>query len=260
MLHSVNVDTPDEHRSPVIGRLTSLTELDRAAIGNLSFFDPFLKHFMKEALMAGGEVHIAENGGNVTGIFLYDGVERTGSIFTRSREVFDAFFGMKSRFACFSELSTEHRREVFHVYTAALADCRYARRFNHEIQVAGNEDLPEIACVMKGIYRHLNTKWIDIAPGEGDRCFVARVSGRIAGVAWLSLEGGVGRLHSLAVSHQHRRLGIGTDLLSARLLWLRAVGARSVFSEIADSNTLSVRLATCAGMRPSVEMYQYARD
>ncbi len=260
MLYSLNVDSTDNHRGPVISRLTAASELRELVLENLSFFDPFLKHFIREALLTDGEVYIArDDRGTVSGAFLYDSEEKAGSIFTRSREVFDAFSGLKNRMVCFSEVGAELRKEIFHVYTVNLENYRFAHRFNHEIYVAEDGDLPEISSMMRDTYRNLNTKWIDVAFGEGDRCFVARINDRVAGVAWLSHINGAGRLHSLVVSHQYRRLGIGTDLLFARLLWLKGAGARYAFSEIADHNTLSIRIAGTAGMQPAVEMYQYVR-
>ena len=59
----------------------------------LSFFDPLLRHEVKEALEAGGEVFISQNSeGEKNGLFIYDNYEETGTIFTKSREVFDHFY------------------------------------------------------------------------------------------------------------------------------------------------------------------------
>src|SRR5437899_10830977 len=59
----------------------------------LSFFDPIIRHEAKEALEAGGEVYVSRNSaGHKSGLFIYDAYEATGTIFTRSREVFDHFY------------------------------------------------------------------------------------------------------------------------------------------------------------------------
>src|SRR5438445_9410645 len=59
----------------------------------LSFFDPILHHEAKEALEADGEVYVYESPeGLKNGLFIYDGYEASGTIFTKSREVFDHFY------------------------------------------------------------------------------------------------------------------------------------------------------------------------
>ena len=64
-------------------------------------------------------------------------------------------------------------------------------------------------------------------------------------------------MHSLAVRPMYRHLGLGTDLLFARLLWARAAGARSVLSEIADQNLPSRAVAEAGGMRRVGEIFFY---
>jgi len=76
-------------------------------------------------------------------------------------------------------------------------------------------------------------------------------------LGWLSIVNGVGRLHSLHVKPQFRRIGIGEDILFARLLWLRSKRARSAFSEISRDNPPSSRIAMKGRMMPSGTIFQY---
>ncbi len=70
----------------------------------LSFFDPILHHEAKEALEAEGEVYVSQSSdGHNNGLFIYDGYETTGTIFTKSREVFDHFYLLKPSSYIFSE-------------------------------------------------------------------------------------------------------------------------------------------------------------
>ena len=71
----------------------------------------------------------------------------------------------------------------------------------------------------------------------------------------MSRVGAQARLHSLTVRAPHRRLGIGTDLLAARLLWARRMGCERILSEIARDNMPSQLIALRAGMRRVGEIY-----
>src|SRR5438128_3353997 len=70
----------------------------------LSFFDPILHHEAKEAIEAGGEVYVYRSTeGHKNGLFIYDGYEATGKIFTKSREALDQFYLFKPSSYIFSE-------------------------------------------------------------------------------------------------------------------------------------------------------------
>jgi GNAT superfamily N-acetyltransferase len=81
----------------------------------------------------------------------------------------------------------------------------------------------------------------------------------IAGLGWVSIVNGIGRLHSLYVRPQFRRIGIGEDILFARLLWLKSMHARSAFSEISRYNLSCSRIAMEGHMRVSGQVFQYFR-
>src|SRR3989442_15385710 len=62
----------------------------------LSFFDPIIRHEAKEALEAGVEVYVSQNSaGHKRGLFIYYDYRKAGTIFTRSRGVFDHFYFLK---------------------------------------------------------------------------------------------------------------------------------------------------------------------
>ncbi len=92
------------------------------------------------------------------------------------------------------------------------------------LQTRANID--EIEQFMASTHPGINKKWVKVALKNGERCFIVRLSNEIAGLGWVSLVNGIGRLHSLYVKPQYRRIGIGEDIFNARLLWLKSKRAR----------------------------------
>jgi GNAT superfamily N-acetyltransferase len=236
-------------------------ETDDFTIPNgLSFFDPYLPYHITETLEIGGEAYLSRTSeGTVSGIFIYDDCERTGTVYTRSREVFDYFYGLKSFCFFFAEMRTEHDNEVYDIYTVDLESLATTHRFSHEISIADDRDTDEIGRFMVATHPGINGKWVNVALKNGDKCFIARLGSEIAGVGWLSLVNGIGRLHSLYVKPQFRGMGIGEDILYARLLWLKSKHARSAFSEIFRENFPSSRIAMKWQMRVSAQVFQYSK-
>ena len=238
--------------------ITDVMELKHLHFEDVSFFNPFLKQFAAETLLAGGEVYaVQKDNGAVCGLLLYDAVEKTGSIFTRSRDACYLLSGLKSKMAFFSELPLDLRKEIYLIYARDMSDFSFMHRFVHEVRLARDEDLPDVLDVMKNVGARINPGWIHAAFAAGEKCFIVRNGRNIAGAAWLAMAGEKGRLHSLAVSPQFRKQGIGTDLLFARLLWLGRSGAQYAFSEIAESNKASRSIAARGGMHQAGEMYHY---
>src|SRR5205809_822510 len=132
-----------------------------------------------------------------------------------------------------------------------------AHRFSHEISIAEEGDIDEIGQFMASTHPGINRRWVNVALKEGERCFFVRLGKEIAGLGWLSIVNGIGRLHSLHVKPQFRRIGIGEDILFARLLWLKSKRARSAFSEISRDNSASSRIAMKGRMTPSGTIFQY---
>ena len=225
-----------------------------------SFFQPYLEYWIKETLEIGGEAYVSETeAGNGSGLFLYDDYEKAGSIFTRSREVFDYFYKLKPFKSIYAELQTEHPKEIYDIHTVDLENNALDHTFSHTISVADVEQIEEIRQFMLSTHPGTDPRWIDVALTNGDRCVTVRLGDEIAGVGWLSLVNGIGRLHSLFVKPRFREIGVGMDILFARLLWLKSKHARMALSEISVNNLQSSRISVRGGMKVSGQVYQYFR-
>jgi GNAT superfamily N-acetyltransferase len=226
----------------------------------LSFFDPHLQHYVNEVLAIGGEAYISKSGdGEISGLFIYDDSEKSGTIFTRSREIFDYFYELKQFDTLFAEMKTEHKSEEYDIYSIDLEKSSIDCKFSNEITIVGQEQRDEIRQFMELTHPGTNKNWVNVSLDNGDQCFTVRLQDEIAGLGWASNNNGVGRLHSLFVKPQFRGLGIGRDIVYARLLWLRSKGVRSAFSEISRENRASTRIAMNAQMRVSGHVFQYFR-
>lgn len=241
-----------------ISEILNTSDIDFVFPDGFSFFEPFIPYFVKEILEIDGEAHVSRTSeGAVSGIFLYDDSEKLGTIFTRSREVFDYFYELKPFNFLFAEMRTDIESEIYDIYTLDLEKFSIVHRFSHEISVAEEENIAEIEQFMISTHPAVNRRWVKVAFKNGDRCFTVRLNNEISGLGWLSIVNGTGRLHSLYVKPQFRKIGIGEDILAARLLWLKTKHARSVFSEISRYNLSCSRIAVREQMRASGEVFQY---
>jgi GNAT superfamily N-acetyltransferase len=148
------------------------------------------------------------------------------------------------------------QNEILYIYTVNLDDLAFVTG------LAMNLRMPTLNRQMRLnilILTHprINKKWVRVALKNGDRCFIVRLNDEIAGLGWVSLVNGVGRLHSLFVQSQFRRMGIGEDILNARLLWLKSNRAHSAFCEISRYNVASAGNVIKAHMSVSGQVYQY---
>lgn len=249
-----------EAGEPEAFQLRNASDLGFVFPVGFSFFEPYLQYFVKETLGVGGEAYVSiASDGAISGVFLYDDSEKAGTIYTRSRRVFDRFYKMKPFDFLFSEMKTEYESEIYDIYTIDLENLAIVHRFNHEISIAEEEDAGAIEQFTASTQPGTNKRWVNVALDDGDKCFIVRLGKEIAGLGWLSVVNGVGRLHSLDVKPQFRRIGIGEDILFARLFWLRSKHARSAFSEISRSNSPSSRIAVRGQMKPSRQIFQYFR-
>ena len=223
-----------------------------------SFFQPYLEYWIKETLEIGGEAYVSENAdGKGSGLFLYDDYEKAGSVFTRSREVFDHFYRLKPFKSIYAELQAEHPKEIYDIHTIDLENNSLDHTFSYAISVANGEQVDEIRRFMLSTHPGTNPRWIDVALGNGDKCVTVRLGEEIAGIGWLSLVKGIGRLHSLFVKPRFGRIGVGLDILFARLLWLKSKHARMAFSEISVNSLQSSKIAIKGGMTVSGQVYRY---
>src|SRR5213594_445535 len=233
-------------------------ETDLVVPEGFSFFQPYLQHWIKEGLGVGGEAYLAKTpNGSISGLFTYDDFEKTGTIYTQSRKVFDHFYGLKPFSILWSELRTEHESETYDLYTLNLDNQTITHSFNHPIIIAEDKHAAEIERFMAFNNPGINSRWVRVALQNGDKCFLVRFQNDIAGDAWLSHVNRIGRLYSLYVKHQSRSIGIGGALLLSSLLWLNANHAHSAFSEISRNNPASVRVSMRGHMSATGQVYQY---
>ena len=247
-----------ETETVTVSHIRSPSEIDFAVPEGFSFFQPYLRHSVKETLGVGGQAYLAKTAdGSVSGLFIYDDFERTGTVYTRSRGVFEHFYEMKPLSFLWSEMKVEHESETYDIYAVNLVDLPILHSFKHQISVASDTDLREVEKFMALTHPGTNPKWVLVALKNGDKCLFVKLQNEIVGIAWFSLVNGIGRLFSLFVKPQYRRMGIGEDLLFARLLWLRSMRARSAFSEIARNNLASARISMKGSMKVAGQVYEY---
>jgi GNAT superfamily N-acetyltransferase len=223
---------------------------------DISFFEPYFQHQAKECLAIGGEVLASRTSeGTPSGLFMYDKVEKGGTIYTKSREVFDHFCKLKPFKFLFSEmLVAERRHQTYGIYSTdfvGLPD----HKFSYEVSQGHQVD--EITNFMRQDFPEINRRWISVALQDGERCFIVRLQNCIAGLGWVSLVNGIGRIHSLYVNPQYRRMGISSDIVYAQILWLKLQHAKSAFSEVASTSHVSGRfsLRRYGTLRGQVFMY-----
>jgi GNAT superfamily N-acetyltransferase len=226
-------------------RLASLSEL----------FDPFLRHFMEETVRSGGEVTVAEAEGQVVGVLLCSEVEHIASVFARDPWLVDALARRHERLAVFSELPLEPGAEVYHIYGSHPAQGVGPVSFRHPVRAARDGDRVALTRLLTEVYGTVDERWLDPVEREGEKCFVVELDHVAVGAAWLSVVGRHGRLHSLSVRPGYRRLGIGTDLWKARMVWARHTGVTRVLTEISEHNLPSRAIAEAGGMRPVGAVY-----
>jgi len=223
----------------------------------LSFFDPIIRHEAKEALEAGGEVYVSKTtDGQKSGLFIYDGYEATGTIFTRSRDVFDHFYFLKPSSYIFSEYEVpEHPKEVWNIWQLDVDKAPLDHKFRHHVSI--ENDAGEIERFMASSQPETNRQWIKVALRNGDKCFVVRIANRIVSIAWMTIVGGVARSHGLYVEPQFRKMGIMRDSLEARLIYLKSRHVHTLINEISESNIVSSRHAARAGEKIVGKIFLY---
>ncbi len=239
--------------SAVVTPSFEVRDLEQADLS--TWFNPFLVHFARETQRCGGEVRVLREEGTVAGLVISDPVERVATVFTRSRSIAEA--AVRSRGPCgmYADFSFDPAAEPFDILSVSLGDPRPAHRFRHPVRPFSAEDLPDVVNLMREVDGVVNERWFVGLPTESDAGFAAEVDGRLAGVGWITRVGVHARLHSLTVRAPYRRMGLGTDLLFARLLWARNAGAGTVLSEISEGNVASQTVAARGQMRRVGQIY-----
>jgi len=226
----------------------------------LSLFDPLLNHEVKEELESGGEVYLSQNSkGDINGLFIYDDYEATGTIFTKSREVFDYFYKLKPSSYIFSELEVQDiPSEVWNIWQLDVDKTPLGHRFRY--QVSMDHDVKEIERFMAETQPGTNMQWISVALRNGDKCFVVKILNRVVGMAWMSIVGDVARSHSIYVEPRFRRMGIMRDIFEARLIYLKSRHVRSLINEVAESNPESSNHVAKVGERIVGKIFLYTSE
>ena len=239
-------------------RLSGIAEVAALRWAPLSeWFDPFLPLFAKDALRTGGTVEVAEQEGLVRGLSLVGSSEGVGSGFTRTRRVAERYLERMEPSGLYLEEPWRPGGEPVEVFAADLRDWTSEERLRNPVRIARPEDLPRIRLLMRGELGPGLDRWIATLPRPEETAFLSEAAGQVVGVSWLSRVGPFARGHSFLVHPRFRGLGIGTDLLTARMLWLRRTGARQVVSEIYDGNVASRTAAERAGMALVGRMYHF---
>lgn len=241
-------------------RLPGVTEVEGLHWTPLSeWFDPFLRLFAKDALRTGGIVEVAEEDGLVRGLSLFSSSEGVGSGFTRTRRVAERYLSRMEPGGLYLEEPWRPGGEPVEIFAADLRDWSSPHRTRNPVRIARPGDLPSIRALMRGEMGPGVDAWIATLPRPEETAFLCEIDGRAVGVSWLSRAGAFARGHSFVVHPRFRGLGIGTDLLTARMLWLRRTGGRQVVSEIYDGNVASRTAAERAGMALVGRMYHFRR-
>ncbi|HEV2317562.1 MAG TPA: FAD-dependent oxidoreductase [Thermoplasmata archaeon] len=236
----------------------SIPEVGRLRWSPLSeWFDPLLPLFAEDALRTGGAVEVVEDEGRVRGLFLTGSSEGVGSGFTRSRAVATSFLDRSPPGGIYLEEPWRTGAEPVEVFAADLRDWEPSEPMRNSIRIAAPSDLPGLRQLMRGEIGPGVDPWLATLPRPEETAFLCEMDGRPVGVSWLSRVGSAARGHSFVVHPRYRGIGIGTDLLTARMLWLQSTGGRTVVSEIYDGNLASRRAAERAGMAPVATMYHF---
>jgi sarcosine oxidase, subunit beta len=255
-----SVPEPSLHDDASIGvqyrLVTDATEVAALAWTPLSeWFDPFLPGFARDALRTGGTVEIAEGEGRVRGLLLLGPSEGVGSGFTRTRAIAERYLGQAPPSGLYLEQPWQAGGGLVEVFAAELQDWEPTERLRNRVRIALPDDLPRVRELMRAELGAGVDPWFASLPRSEETAFVGESDGRIVGVSWLTRVGPFARGHSFVVHPRFRGLGMGTDLLTARMLWLRRTGGRRVVSEIYDGNRASRTAAERAGMALVGRMY-----
>jgi GNAT superfamily N-acetyltransferase len=221
------------------------------------WFNPFLAHFVRETLRCGGQVRVVRDGDSLAAVTLHDSTENVTSLFTRSRPLAERLLRDRGTAAAYSDFRIEGPSEPYGVFVGALRRDSRAHHFRHSVRRSTPADVPRLVEMVREVHGVVDPGWFDSPPPSAEVGFVVEVGSRLAGAGWVAVVGRSARLHSLTVRPAFRRIGLGADLLFARLLWAQTAGAAEVVSEVADRNVASVALARSVPMNRVGELFLY---
>jgi GNAT superfamily N-acetyltransferase len=234
----------------------SVVDLEGVSLQGLSpEFDPFLPMFADQVLRRGGEVLVRRRDDRAEGLLLHVAAERGGSLFARDLPSVIALAAERAPASYFVEHPAGTVIDELNVWAVDLAAGRPAPPLRHAVRPAVAADRDGVARLAAAVGGPTEADWIRPLGESGATCWVVEWERRIVGVGWAEQVADRGRVHSVMVDPRYRGLGIGSDLLEARLRWLAAGGARRAVSEISVGNTGSRRAAERSGMRRVGPMY-----
>lgn len=236
--------------------LRSVVELSGRSLDGLSAeFDPFLPMFAGQVLHRGGEVLVRRRGDRVEGLLLHVAAEQGGSLFASDVTSLVALAAERAPASYFTEYRAAIVTDELDVWAVDLGAERGTPPLRHPIRRAVSGDGSAVARLSALVGGPSEPDWMLPLSSSGATCWVAECEDRIVGVGWAERVSDRGRVHSGMVDPAFRGLGIGSDLLEARLRWLTVTGADRAISEISRSNAGSRRAAERSGMRPVAPMY-----
>lgn len=240
-------------------RVESVSEIDKAAIDkyfNSSLFGKFLSLFLEEGTES-GEVYVAWENNKQEGIFVYDPVENAGTCFTFRKDIAKEFMLLKKSMDFYTEIDLNLKGLTEEVHRLKLDSGSRNINIRNEIEIFHGDQIEEVLNFMKGAYGKVSERWIKGSLNHGEKCFLCRKDGKICGMGWLGRVSIYGRLHSLYVSDNYRQMGIGSDLLAARILWAERTGIKELISEIPLESSFSKKIAEKNGFEVVGKIYHY---
>lgn len=107
---------------------------------------------------------------------------------------------------------------------------------------------------ISGLSRAAPDEWEALTSGTTTVVLVAADGGEVVGVAIASFDGWRAYLYHLAVAEQHRRHGVGHDLMERAEQYLLSAGARQVYVMVHQENTEGLALVGSLGYLPEDEI------
>jgi ribosomal-protein-alanine N-acetyltransferase len=126
-------------------------------------------------------------------------------------------------------------------------------------------ETPDAAAIWAVECRSFSDPWSLSGIGEmiesaNTQTLVAESDGAVAGFLVARSVRAEGEILNLAVLPQHRRRGLGRELLTAGLDWLRKGGVREVYLEVRQSNAAALAMYQARGFRPVGVRPDYYRN
>ena len=239
-------------------KVEDLKLISRYKVLKISYFQEFLGKYVRQCFNAGGTVYYSLNRRNeITGILIMNEEEGEGAIFVNETESLSVLASRAGNIAMFSEINLPIRGDKYLIMESDLSETSNLTSFGNSVEILKKSELSNLMDCINAIYPRTRVNSIKTSLDDGDICFVVRAGESIVGFAFVSISGNIGRLPLFGVLPEFRGLGIGSDLVRARILFLRQIGLKKVFSEIKESNSESMRISQKFGFRKAGVIWLY---